>query len=221
MRVHEIELTMVEKMIIKSYFNVIDGLAEYLGPCYEIVLHSMESFDHSVVHIVNGEHTGRKVGSPITDKALQLLEIFEHENKREITYFSQNKKGEPLKSTTIAINGENDRIIGLICMNFYMNSPLSKIIAGFSTNDLPTPQSEPNENFAENIDELITSSLNSVKASVENDDNITPANKNKVIIQTLHERGIFNIKDAVIKVADLMGISKNTVYMHLRNLQEK
>lgn len=221
MSVHEIELTMVEKMILKSYFNVIDGLADYLGPCYEIVLHSMETFDHSVIHIVNGEHTGRKIGSPITDKALQMLEIFEHENKREITYFSKNKKGEPLKSTTIAINGENDRIIGLICMNFYMNSPLSKIIEGFSTNDLPSSQSEPNENFAENIDDLITSSLNSVKSSVENDDNIMPANKNKVIIQTLHERGIFNIKDAVIKVADLMGISKNTVYMHLRNLQEK
>lgn len=221
MSVHEIELTIVEKMILKSYFNVIDGLAEYLGPCYEIVLHSMETFDHSVVHIVNGEHTGRKVGSPITDKALQMLEIFEHENKREITYFSKNKKGEPLKSTTIAINGENDRIIGLICMNFYMNSPLSKILDSFGTNDLHSAQTEPNENFAENIDDLITSSLNSVKASVENDDNIMPANKNKVIIQTLHDRGIFNIKDAVIKVADLMGISKNTVYMHLRNIQEK
>lgn len=221
MSVHEIELTMVEKMILKSYFNVIDGLAEYLGPCYEIVLHSMENFDHSVVHIVNGEHTGRKVGSPITDKALQMLEAFEHENKREITYFSTNKKGEPLKSTTIAINGENGRIIGLICMNFYMNSPLSKIISAFSTNDLYSVQIEPNEHFAEDIDDLITSSLNSVKTSVENDDNIMPANKNKVIIQTLYDRGIFNIKDAVVKVADLMGISKNTVYMHLRNLQEK
>lgn len=221
MSAREIKLTLIEKMILQSYFKVIDGLAAYLGPCYEIVLHSLETFDHSVVHIVNGEHTGRKVGSPITDKALQMLEVFEHENKREITYFSKNKKGEPLKSTTIAINGENDRIIGLICMNFYMESPLSKIIAGFSTNDLPSSQTEPNENFAENIDDLITSSLNSVKASVENDDNIMPANKNKVIIQTLHDRGIFNIKDAVIKVADLMGISKNTVYMHLRNLQGK
>lgn len=221
MSVHEIELTMIEKMILKSYFNIIDGLAEYLGPCYEIVLHSMETFDHSVVHIVNGEHTGRKVGSPITDKALQMLEIFEHENKREITYFSKNKKGEPLKSTTIAINGENGRIIGLICMNFYMNSPLSKILASFGTSDLTSVQTEPNEHFAENIDDLIVSSLNTVKTSVENDDNIMPANKNKVIIQTLHDRGIFNIKDAVIKVADLMGISKNTVYMHLRNLQEK
>ena len=49
------------------------------------------------------------------------------------------------------------------------------------------------------------------------DISITASNKNKMIVYLLDDYGIFNIKDAVIKVASLLNISKNTVYMHLRN----
>ena len=31
--------------------------------------------------------------------------------------------------------------------------------------------------------------------------------------------GIFNMKDSVVKGAALLGISKNTVYMHIRNFK--
>ena len=43
----------------------------------------------------------------------------------------------------------------------------------------------------------------------------------KEIISILHQKGIFNLKDAVVKVAHCMGISKNTVYMHVRNLNHE
>ena len=46
-------------------------------------------------------------------------------------------------------------------------------------------------------------------------------NKNKEIIAMLNEKGIFNFKDSVVKIADMMGISKNTVYMHIRNIGKK
>ena len=48
-------------------------------------------------------------------------------------------------------------------------------------------------------------------------DEINVSNKNKIIIYKLDDYGIFNIKDSIPKVADLLEISKNTVYMHLRN----
>jgi predicted transcriptional regulator YheO len=52
------------------------------------------------------------------------------------------------------------------------------------------------------------------------DPEIAAINKNKEIVIRLEEKGIFNIKDAVVKVADQLEISKNTVYMHLRNLRK-
>ncbi len=50
------------------------------------------------------------------------------------------------------------------------------------------------------------------------DEGILPSLKNKEIINSLHQQGVFTMKDAVVKVADYLGISKNTVYMHIRNV---
>ncbi|MEG0176970.1 helix-turn-helix transcriptional regulator [Anaerorhabdus sp.] len=212
-----IELTIIDKEILNSYSNLINGLACYLGSGYEIVLHSLENFEHSVINIINGEHTGRKVGAPITDLALDMLDKISNCDNDYITYFSTNKKGEPLKSTTIAIRGEKGRIIGLLCMNLYLNTSISEIISTLVPQGQLIPAQTSKENFVENSNELIESTLDSVRTKVLNDSSIAPSNKNKMIVYILDDYGIFNIKDAVIKIADILEISKNTVYMHLRN----
>ena len=214
-----IELTIIDREILNSYANLINGLACYLGEGYEIVLHSLENYEHSVINIINGEHTGRKIGAPITDLALGMLDKISNCDDDFITYFSTNKKGEPLKSTTIAIRGEKNRIIGLLCMNLYLNTSMIDIIKTFvpATQNFVAHTSK--ENFADNSDELIESTLNSVRDKVYADDAIAPSNKNKMIVYQLDDYGIFNIKDAVIKVSTLLEISKNTVYMHIRNKQ--
>ncbi|MFR3728009.1 helix-turn-helix domain-containing protein [Lacrimispora sp.] len=75
------------------------------------------------------------------------------------------------------------------------------------------------ETFSENIDDLLESTLNEIRENIMNDPSISSANKNKEIIIALEQRGIFNIKDSVVKIANLLNISKNTVYLHLRNLK--
>ncbi|MFN1774535.1 helix-turn-helix domain-containing protein [Clostridioides difficile] len=76
------------------------------------------------------------------------------------------------------------------------------------------------ENIVEDTDEVILKSYQDAKVIVENDSNISSNDKNKSIVSILNESGIFKIKDSVVKVADLMGLSKNTIYMHLRNLNK-
>ena len=75
------------------------------------------------------------------------------------------------------------------------------------------------ETFSDNIDDLILSSLAKTKEEVYNDSSISSSNKNKEIIFRLYQQGIFQLKDAVIKVANKLNISKNTVYMHIRNFK--
>ncbi|SJZ51007.1 helix-turn-helix transcriptional regulator [Anaerorhabdus furcosa] len=215
-----VELTIIDREILNSYSNMINGLACYLGCGYEIVLHSLENYEHSVINIINGEHTGRSVGAPITDLALDMLDKIAVCEEDYITYFSTNKKGEPLKSTTIAIRGEQNRIIGLVCMNLYLNTPMIDIIDTLIPQGQLVRQQTSKENFVDNSNELIESTLESIKEKVYADSTIAVSNKNKVIVYTLDDYGIFNIKDAVIKVAELLDISKNTVYMHIRNKKE-
>ena len=57
------------------------------------------------------------------------------------------------------------------------------------------------ESYVENVDELIVQAVTEASQKVQNDSAIQTANKNKEIVSILYQRGIFNLKDAVVKVA--------------------
>ena len=218
-RTGQVKLTKTDRVILESYIPVVQDLAVYLGSSYEIVLHSLEDYDHSVIAIVNGAHTGRTVGAPITDLALDMLDVLS-QGKPSTAYFSTNKKGEPLRSTTIAIRGEHDRIVGLLCINLYLNTPLSEILADLTPDRFAGVSAPARETFASNTGELIEAALDDIRARVTQDASILPSNKNKAIVEELYDKGMFRLKDAVVIAADLLGISKNTIYMHIRNYRK-
>ncbi|WP_077997099.1 PAS domain-containing protein [Paenibacillus larvae] len=56
-----IKFTEVDRSILQSYDSIVEGLADYLGDASEIVLHSLEDYQHSVIKIANGHHTGREI----------------------------------------------------------------------------------------------------------------------------------------------------------------
>lgn len=213
-----IELTEQDRLILESYKILLDGLADYLGEGYELILHSLENLDNSVIKIINGHYTGRREGAPITDLALNMLKkISNSDAPQSYSYFSKSKSGALLKSTTIPIVSGTRKIIGLLCINLHTEIPFQKMISTFLPNepDYLTQQ----ETFAENVDDLIVTTLTNARAHVLNNPDISCNNRNKEIVAYLYEKGIFKMKDSVIKVANLMGISKNTVYMHIRNIK--
>jgi len=215
-----ISLTATDKQILESYKIMIDGMAEYLGEGYEIILHSLQNLDRSVIKIINGHYTGREEGAPITDLALSMLsKIWESKEIKSLCYFTKDKAGVTLKSATIPIVGENDRIIGLLCINFHTEISFSKMLSAF----IPTSDNATQimENFTDNVDNLISTALEEARNKVLPNPKISAANKNKEIINNLYQKGIFNIKDSVLKISQLLNISKNTVYLHIRNLEEK
>lgn len=213
-----ITLTNADRCILESYKVMIDGLAEYLGEGYEIILHSLENLDRSVIKIINGHYTGREEGAPITDLALSMLAKIEDSSEtKSLCYFTKNKSGVTLKSATIPIVGENNRIIGLLCMNFHTEIAFAKMLSTFIPNNMNCNQIM--ENFTDNVDDLVTLAFEDARDKVMPNPSITVSNKNKEIIHILYSKGIFNMKDSVQKISDLLNISKNTVYLHIRNFE--
>lgn len=214
-----VALTNTDRCILESYKVMIDGLAEYLGEGYEIILHSLQNLDKSVVKIINGHYTGREEGAPITDLALSMLAKIEDASEtKSLCYFTKNKAGVTLKSSTIPIIGENNRIIGLLCMNFHTEIAFAKILSTFIPNSQNSNQIM--ENFTDNVDDLVTLAFEEAKNKVLPNPSISASNKNKEIIHILYQKGIFNMKDSVLKISELLNISKNTVYLHIRNFDE-
>lgn len=212
-------LTKTDKIIIDAFASAMDVLSNYLGSAFELTLHSLEDYNHSVVKICNGYHSGRIAGAPLTDLALNMLKRIElegHENvKTYESYFSKNRSGDHLKSSTIPIYGENHRLIGLFCINLYMDTPFHEILHTFI--EQPTEERK-DEFFAQNIGDVFAEAVSAAKMQVMCDAGIAAVNKNREIIRILHERGFFNVKGSVMQVAEILGISKNTVYLHLRSV---
>jgi predicted transcriptional regulator YheO len=223
-------LSPADRLILDSYKTTVDGLAAYYGDAFEIVLHDLTDLDHSVIKIANGFHSGRKEGAPITDLALSLLEEIQEDNvpaARELqddqarfysVYVSASKYGKPVRSTTMMIFGEKKKAIGLLCINLYLDSPISSLLQNFS---LASPGQFMKENFTSESDELIAKALEKVKSDVAGDGTIPASRRNKKIVALLYYQGIFKLKNAVQAISADLGISKNTVYMHIRSLKEK
>ena len=150
-----------------------------------------------------------------------MLGELEQDPSRTVSpYFNKSSSDSMLRSCTIPITGEHGRIIGLLCINFHMEMPLSEFLQGMlPSQDSSSVTQASSETFSDYIDALILFSLTETKESVYNDPGISSSNKNKEIIFRLYQQGIFNLKDAVIKVANQLNISKNTVYMHIRNFK--
>lgn len=212
-------LTKTDRIILDSYSRMVEYLSGYLGSVYEISLHSLEDFDHSVIKIMNGYHSGRTAGAPLTDLALNMLKRINDQGLSSadsyISYNAVNPIGERLKSSTIPVFGENQRIIGILCINMYMDSPLSEILESLTDTNAQEPQQEY---FAKDTSDSIHRLINDARNQIMYNNSIAPVNKNKELIRLLHERGVFQIKNSIPQVADALGISKNTVYMHLRNI---
>mgnify|MGYP001046968693 FL=1 len=137
MKSPEVQFTPEDRLILDSYCQMLDGLAQYLGTGYELVLHSLEDLEHSAIRVMNS-HTGRSEGAPITELALTMLGRIHAQTQGDtVCYSSTNRDGKPLRSCTIAIRGSEQRIIGLLCINFYMDTPLSQLLETIS------PRTEP------------------------------------------------------------------------------
>ena len=82
---------------------IVEGVAKLFGRNCEVVLHSLNDLQHSIIKIKNGEITGRKLGSPVTDLSIKILKEINFSGDNVSSYYTKTKDGKILKSVTIVI----------------------------------------------------------------------------------------------------------------------
>jgi len=219
------KLTKSDEITLNSYAIMLEGLAAYFGNSFEFVLNRFDDLDHSVIMIINGYHSNRTVGAPVTDLTLERLINTDNEMEHYyMTHTTTSQFGEPIRSVTIPIVGEGNWIIGMVCINFYASSSISTFMSGFLQGNEQLREGansgHVSENYAANSEGIISKALEEAKAAVYDDRAVTASNRNKAIIRALYERGIFSLKDSVALVSRSLGLSKNTVYLYIRKSRE-
>ncbi len=207
-------------LILENYKSVINAMGAILGNTCEIVLHSLHDLNNSIIYIHNGDKTGRKLGSPMTDKGLKL--ILESERKGLVgleTYFTKNTDGHIMKSSYSVIKNLDNIPIGMLCINFDISTPLSEFAKIVCLKD--ACNSQESEYFATDIDDLLETTVNKVRHRVMQDERISPRHKLKEIIISLNNQGIFKLRNSVPQIAKMLDISRDVIYLHLRKKNNK
>lgn len=226
--------------LLQQYSIIVNFLGKALGQDYEIVLQDLAPDRSQIAAISNGHISGQKIGSPVTDTALQMLASKPYrENDFLCNYRSVTEDGNVLRSSTMFIKDEDGAPIGLLSINFddtryiELHKKLFSVIHPETfLEENPVPFQKPRhtvemafgqagsitENFSMDIPSLMQKMFEDATVSL-----ITPVNRlnqqeKKEIIQKLSDKGLFQLKGAISFVAKHFSCSSATIYRYLSEL---
>lgn len=215
-----IQLSASDKKNLQAYSGLAEQIGVLLGPFCEVVIHSLENLDASVVKIVNGHNTGRGVGAPVTDKALKILDEYQAAGApaQPSPYFVKHQGKILFRSVTHVIEGECGGPIGLFCINMNMCVPFAELCTTLMPG-LANGLGGDTEYFGSSPAEAVAQALRKSRMETDLEDDLSPKQRNRAIIKKLDEAGIFKLKESVALVAEELSITKHTVYKHLREFK--
>ena len=213
------KLTKRDYEILDAMTNVIDGIATMFGEYTEVALHSLDVDSPGIYKIANGQITERQEGAPITNLALMKLK-----DGKDVSdsYLTKTTSGRTLRSITTIVRNPQGKPIGLLCINVDMDAPIQSFLQTMlpAGSNMQGVSNSP-ETFAQNLDETITSTIDSVKTEILNNPDIAPSKRNREVVTRLQELGIFKYKDSILLAANVLGISRDTIYLYLREMDNK
>ena len=190
-----------------------DGIAAQFGEQCEVALHDTGSrqMEHSVIYIVNGHVTGRKVGDGAREKELENYLRQGDTCRDRLCYLEHTADGKLLKCTSLYIRSGRGKVIAVFTISYDLSG---LIMAQQAIRDLveTRDQSGPEPIRIEKVlQELIEQSVALVGKPV------ALMNKNDKIraIRYLDQAGAFLVTRSGEKVCQYFGISKYTLYAYL------
>jgi predicted transcriptional regulator YheO len=217
---------------LKPYVSIAKMIGSSFGKNCEVILHDLAFPLKSVVLVVNGHVTGREVGQAFDHLLSKVLSSKDFKDDYLANYQTVAKDGRLIKSSTALIRDGKNYLIGALCINYdiSMALPVQNFIDDFlatkatikresefsaSTSDIIDNTTESSESITETTNDLI-------RRIIGNVDIKSMKRKTRIsLIRFMEEKGVFLIKGSIDTVADLMQISKVTVYSYLDVLKKQ
>ena len=190
--------------------TIVSGLAAAIGPHCEIVLHDFRTPEKSIVAI-GGQVTKRSVGGSMSQIGLSLLAEGE-DAKDQMNYITQLPWGRDVKSTTLILRDNRNKVFGAFCLNLDITEVRSAaaFLSGISGQTAPI---QAPATFTDDIREVIDVVLSQELRDQQFDE--LSAKQRVALFRILDEKGIFGIRKGITQVAEQFGISRATAYSYL------
>lgn len=201
----------IMKKELKPYVALCDAIGKLFYPNVEVVMHDLES--KKLVHIVNA-FSKRRVGDAMLSDAKDVSAL-----KEDFVgpYDKRNTDGKRLKSVSVIVRDTDEKPIGMICINFNIEVVESlfeslKGLLHISNAPVVKPSVLFSQSWQEHTDEMIEKYLSEKNISLLG----LSTNDKKELVWFLEKEGIFAIRNVVLYVCNVLGISKATIYNWLK-----
>lgn len=192
------------------------GIATHFGSNCEVVVHDVrKDYENTIIAIENGYISRRQVGDGASEIVLKALK--NNATEDQFNYLTKTQDGKILKSTTIFIRDDQEKIVGIISINLNLTdfllgeSAIHSLLLHSSGKDEQKPIEIIPANVHELLDILISEACELIGKPVAV---MTKDDKTRAI-QYLDSKGAFLIKKSGDKVSEYFDISKYTLYNYL------
>lgn len=198
------------------------GLAMQFGSSCEIVIHDLtrKELENSIVYIENGHISNRKLGDGPSRVVLETLSRNPSQIHDRLSYLTKTEDGRILKSSTMYIRNDDNRIAYIFSLNYDITSLLTietaiqSLISTETTKESEAKNSQP-QKITHNVNELLDTLIEQALALVGKPVALMNKDDKVIVVQYLNDAGAFLITKSGDKVASLLGISKFTLYSYM------
>ncbi|MDD3981080.1 MAG: PAS domain-containing protein [Spirochaetia bacterium] len=210
--------TAEDRVVLERYFPLAEMISRCCGSGCEVLVYSYEDFNRAIVKIINGEVSGRNLGSPITEFGLNCAKTA-LESDQDITgpYLARTKSGALLKCISMVIRNEKKQPIGAFGINIDLSIPMERFVKEFLLSIDKSGTAD--EVLVPDLSEKVVTAVAEEMDALSRVTGVSPSQKNRNLVTALHHRGVFNVKGSVELVAGELGVTKHTIYKYLREIK--
>ena len=193
---------------LKLLKQMAHGIAKQFGTSCEVVIHDLnKDLETSIVHIENGQVTLHKNAAKVQDK---------------LSYLTRTEDGRILKSSTLYIRDADEKISYIFSINYditallTIDSALGSLLHTEPETDTYTV-SKPHspQTITRNVEELLNDLMQQGVALVGKPVALMTKEDKIQVVRYLNDAGAFLITKSGDKVANLLNISKFTLYSYM------
>ena len=210
---------MTEDSSLEMLVSTAHGIARQFGKDCEVCIHdlSVKDLEHTIIFIINGHVSGRKIGDGASKVVLETLEAIEKGDiiVDHLGYRTTTQDGRILKSSTVFLKDSTGKYRWVLGINYDVTALMNVDAALQSITTVESHDSNGDGQIPLNVNDLLDNLINqSVKRIGK-----LPALMNKEekiqAIQFLRDAGAFLITKSGDKVSNFYGISKFTLYSYI------
>jgi len=197
--------------------RLVDALGQTFGKYCEIVVHDFNSPESSIIAIANGSLTVRKVGDTLDSLGFQLLK--NHPAADLLNYRTKTKEGKELRSSSVFLRDDKGQIFGALCVNVDISALLKA--QEWVQEALGSASTTIDERFEHSVDEVLETLIQNAISSIGKNPPDMSREEKVAIVAYLEAKGAFLIRYSVERVAELLGMTKYTIYNYLDEIKKK